>query len=454
VLGILECVVLAVSLYLAFNIRFPDESARIIYQDGMWLLRAAVFALVMHSSTMAMGVYQSYLREGFVSMATRSVVAFCLLGCGLFSIIQLSFNEFYMGNAVLVIAILLSLIAIVILRWCFFNLVDVAQLRRRVIFFGAGRQAANLLETLKNDERQLGVEIVGCVPSGVESAVDDEFCLSTPVNWLDFIRASRASEIVVVPDERRRGEGGDFPLNELLDCKLSGISVINAINFCERETGKVELDLLHSGWMLFSDGFRYSQVRDFAKRVFDLTISCVLILLLWPAMVLTIIAIFIETGAPIIYRQVRVGLNGQEFEVLKFRSMVQDAEKNGEAVWAQKNDSRVTLVGAFIRNTRLDELPQLWNVLKGDMSFVGPRPERPEFVRELEKSIPFYAERHRVKPGLMGWAQLNYSYGASEEDAAQKLRYDLYYTKNHSLMLDILIVLQTVEIILLGKGVH
>ncbi len=451
VLGLIEFAVLFFTVYLAFFLRFPGDDA---YLDGIWLIRALVFALVMHGSTMAMGVFQSYLREGFVSMAVRSVVAYCLLGCALFTLLQSSISLMYLGSGVLVIAILLSLFIIVSLRWCFFHLIDAAKLRRRVAFFGAGRQAANLLSTLRADSRQLGVEIVGCVPSGAECEVGEEFCLTSPVSWLEFVRENGIAEVVVVPDERRRGEGGDFPLNELLNIKLAGISVISAINFCERETGKVELDLLHPSWMLFSEGFRYSQFRDIAKRVFDIVACLILIILLWPFMLLTMAAVYLESGGPVIYRQVRVGLNGANFELLKFRSMVLDAEKDGKAVWAQKNDSRITKVGQFIRNTRLDELPQLWNVLKGNMSFVGPRPERPEFVAELVKSVPFYAERHRVKPGLMGWAQLNYSYGSSEEDAAQKLRYDLYYTKNHSLLLDALTVLQTVEIILLGKGVH
>ena len=171
-------------------------------------------------------------------------------------------------------------------------------------------------------------------------------------------------------------------------------------------------------------------------------------------MLLTALAIFLESGAPVLYQQVRVGLNGKEFTINKFRSMRQDAEKDGKAVWASKNDSRVTRVGGFIRNTRLDELPQLYNVLKGDMSFIGPRPERPQFVAELSEKVPFYDARHRVKPGLMGWAQLKYPYGASVEDAENKLKYDLYYVKNHSFFIDILIVIQTVEVVLLGKGVH
>jgi sugar transferase (PEP-CTERM system associated) len=401
-----------------------------------------------------MGVYDSFWREGFISMVLRTVVAYCLLGCLIYTVLHLVIVVLYLGDTALLLAIVLSMAAIVLLRWFFFGIVDVSQLRRRVVFYGAGVKAANLLAVLEQDGKQLGVEIIGCVPSGDECEVDKGLLMASPVNWLSFIREQNVSEIVVVPDERRRGEGGGLPLSDLLDCKLVGTRVIDAINFCEREAGKVELDLLHPGWMLFSDGFRYSQTRDVAKRIFDLLVCAVLLVLVWPLMVLTVLAIFFETGRPVIYKQTRVGLNGETFEVLKFRSMVKNAEKDGKAVWAQQNDSRVTRVGNFIRNTRLDELPQLWNVLKGEMSFVGPRPERPEFVDELAKTIPYYQERHRVKPGLMGWAQLNYAYGASEEDAAQKLRYDLYYTKNHSLLLDILTALQTVEVILLGKGVR
>ncbi|MGK0498678.1 MAG: sugar transferase (PEP-CTERM system associated) [Oceanicoccus sp.] len=455
-LGFLEWLVLMAATYLAFFLRFPEEYGQQGFGDSLLLVRAFVFAIVLHGSTLAMGVLQSYLREGFVSMVVRSVVAYCLLACIFYLFLQAVVDDLYLGDDVLVIAILISLVAVVCLRWCVFHLVDAAMLRRSVVFFGAGHHAASLLAAMQKAPRQLGVKIIGCVPSGNEREVDDAFCLDpiTEGNWLKFVEANGISEIVVAPDERRRAEGGDFPLNDLLDCKLSGIAVTGAINFCERETGKVELDLLYPSWMVFSEGFRYSRFRDAAKRVFDLVVSLTMIVLLWPFMLLTIAAVALESGFPVIYRQTRVGIRGSEFELLKFRSMVRDAEKDGKAVWAQKNDSRITRVGLFIRNTRLDELPQLWNVLKGDMSFVGPRPERPEFVSELNESIPFYAERHRVKPGLMGWAQLNYSYGASEEDAAQKLRYDLYYTKNHSLLLDCLIVLKTIEIILLGKGVH
>ncbi|RZV51028.1 MAG: exopolysaccharide biosynthesis polyprenyl glycosylphosphotransferase, partial [Pseudomonadales bacterium] len=208
------------------------------------------------------------------------------------------------------------------------------------------------------------------------------------------------------------------------------------------------------GWLVFSTGFAGGQLVESAKRASDVFIALVLLLLTWPLMLIAAIAIVLESGRPVFYQQTRVGLGGKTFSIFKFRSMVVNAEKEGEAVWATAKDSRVTPVGAVLRNTRIDELPQLWNVLRGDMSFVGPRPERPEFVQGFAETLPFYNERHRVKPGLMGWAQLNYPYGASDEDAEQKLRYDLYYVKNKSLMLDLVIMVQTVQVILLGMGVH
>jgi sugar transferase (PEP-CTERM system associated) len=243
-------------------------------------------------------------------------------------------------------------------------------------------------------------------------------------------------------------------VRELLDARLSGIDVVDLLEFLERETGKIRVDLVSPGWLIFSPGFRRSQFKEFAKRVMDAVVCGSLLVVSWPIMLLIGLAIKIEDGlsAPVIYKQFRVGQNSRNFNVLKFRSMREDAEKDGKAVWATENDSRVTRVGNFLRNSRLDELPQVFNVLAGQMSVVGPRPERPEFVSELQENIPYYAERHVVKPGVTGWAQLKYSYGASEEDAIEKLQYDLYYIKNQTLLLDFLIIVQTVEVVLWGKG--
>jgi sugar transferase (PEP-CTERM system associated) len=243
-------------------------------------------------------------------------------------------------------------------------------------------------------------------------------------------------------------------MHEFLECRLAGIEILELPTFLERETGKVRLDVLNPSWIIFGEGFRASLLQRMVERTVDIVVSLALLILASPAILLTALAIKFEDGldAPILYRQRRVGQHGVVFDVLKFRSMRVDAEDAGQAIWATKDDPRVTRVGGFMRKSRIDELPQLVNVLRGDMSFVGPRPERPEFVQKLEHTIPYYRERHSVKPGITGWAQLCYPYGSSEKDALEKLQYDLYYVKNRSLLFDLAILVQTVEVVLWGKG--
>jgi sugar transferase (PEP-CTERM system associated) len=259
-----------------------------------------------------------------------------------------------------------------------------------------------------------------------------------------------ADEIVIAVDDRRK----QLPIDELLECKIKGIKVLDLLTFFEKELSIINIELLYPSWMLFSSGFHRKLLSAYAKRIFDLSVSLVILLVASPFMLLVTLASLIESRGkdPILYSQVRVGKNGMPFRVHKFRSMRTDAEADGVARWAQKNDARVTPLGRFIRKTRLDELPQLFNVLKGEMSLVGPRPERPEFVAQLSRDIPYYAERHWVKPGLTGWAQMLYPYAATEEDTKRKLEYDLYYVKNGGTMLDAIILLQTIEVVLLGKG--
>ncbi len=418
-------------------------------------LQLIVFASVLSCCSLAMGVYASIFREGFAGMILRTLVSYFFLGTASLTIIYYIFPSLYLGRGVLAMAIAFALLFALCARYVFFKLVDLAQLTRKVLFLGAGETAKSIIGRLDAYDAEMGFDIVGCVPCGQgEVCVDSTDLIAAPADWVQFVKDNNISEIVVAPDERRRSEGGELPVNDLLDCKLKGVRVTEPLAFIERELLRVEVSLLRPAWALFSDGFVYSQSRDVIKRIFDLSVATFILILVWPLMILTALAIFIEGGRPVLYKQVRVGLNGKEFPIYKFRSMSTDAEKDGKAVWAQKNDARVTKVGAFIRNTRLDELPQLYNVFKGDMSFVGPRPERPQFVEELKEKIPFYDTRHRVKPGLMGWAQLKYPYGASVLDARNKLKYDLYYVKNHSFFIDILIVIQTVEVVLLGKGVH
>jgi len=455
-LGLIELVLLVFAAWLAerWHLALSESPAEFFSLATDWVAMLT-FAVLLSCCTLSMGVYIALVREGFSSMVLRTLVSYFLLGSvGLF-VLNTLFGGELLSQGVIFWGVLIATALVLMARWLFLKLVDTAELQRRVVIYGAGERARMLLENLEPEKDVVGVKVVGCIPSGNEPVrVPEHMVLPSPKNWVHFVKGQQISEIVVAPDERRERDGGVFPLNELIDCKLNGVPTSEGLGFCERELGKIDITLLKPGWMLFSDGFKYSKRRSVAKRLFDLGLASLFVLILWPFMLLTALAVFLDGGRPVLYHQDRVGVNGRNFRIYKFRSMRQDAEKEGKAVWAQKNDARVTKVGAFIRNTRLDELPQLYNVLKGEMSFVGPRPERPEFVKELGEQIPFYDTRHKVKPGLMGWAQLKYPYGASVEDAKNKLQYDLYYTKNHSFFMDMLIMIQTVEIVLLGKGVH
>jgi sugar transferase (PEP-CTERM system associated) len=302
---------------------------------------------------------------------------------------------------------------------------------------------------LRRRSDQRGFKLVAFVPvPGEPHAIVDERVDCSVEDVASLARKHEADEIVIAMDDRRR----QFPIKELLDCKFRGVDVIDIVAFLERESGKVKVDLMDPSWMIFSEGFTQRSSRLNIFRLFDLAASIAILLCTWWLMLLTALAILIEDGRPVLYRQTRVGLLGKEFELLKFRSMSKHAESDGKARWAERNDSRVTKVGSILRKLRIDELPQLFNVIRGDMRFIGPRPERPEFVKELSEKIPFYHERHCVKPGLTGWAQLCYPYGSSEKDALEKLQFDLYYVKNQSLIFDLMILVQTVEVVIWGKG--
>ncbi|MFN7725237.1 MAG: TIGR03013 family XrtA/PEP-CTERM system glycosyltransferase [Rubrivivax sp.] len=321
--------------------------------------------------------------------------------------------------------------------------------RTRILIFGAGSAAEVVGKTLKSaDPNAL---IVGYVPGPNEAAtaVPAEELLQLHGTLTETAMELDVDEIVVALTERR---SGSMPLRQLLDCKLSGIKVYDLNSHFEKTLGQIRIDYLSASWLIFGDGFNQGTLRTAVKRSFDILCSSTLALLTAPIMAVTAVLIKLESKGPVFYRQERVGQNNQTFFVTKFRSMRTDAEKDGKPQWAQANDSRVTRVGQFIRRTRIDELPQLFNVLKGEMSLVGPRPERPFFVEQLTQEIPFYAVRHSVKPGLTGWAQVRYHYGSTVEDSQEKLQYDLYYVKNHTLFLDLVVLFETVGVVLTGKG--
>ncbi len=322
--------------------------------------------------------------------------------------------------------------------------------RTRILIFGAGQPAQVVGATLKVSDPN--AHIVGYVsgPNEREVAVAADELLSTDGNTLtETARRLQVDEIVVALTERR---SGSMPLRQLLDCKLSGIKVYDIATHFEQRLGQIRVEYVNAGWLIFGSGFNQGFGRTLIKRVFDILCTLLLIVVSLPVMLLTAVLIKLESRGPLLYRQERVGLNGKTFQVCKFRSMRTDAEKDGRPIWAAANDNRVTRVGGVIRKLRIDELPQLFNVLKGDMSLVGPRPERPFFVEQLTAQIPYFAARHSVKPGVTGWAQVRYQYGSTIEDAQEKLQYDLYYVKNHSLILDMLILFETVFVVLTAKG--
>jgi sugar transferase (PEP-CTERM system associated) len=347
-------------------------------------------------------------------------------------------------------ATLLWLICVSVTRGTFSVTLGRGLLKRRVLVLGDGTQAARIAQLVETGQNEhfLAVSFVE-MPSrrGRSESEPVNEATEEPDSLIELSYRLGASEIVVAADERR-----GLPVRQLLHCKLAGIRIIDFLDFWERETRTVDLDALKPSWLFYSDGFRCGPVDEFLKRMFDIAVSSGLLLLTFPLLIVTACLVKLESSGPVLYRQERVGLHGRVFTILKFRSMRVDAETDGRPQWAMRRDPRVTRVGAVIRKLRIDELAQILNVLRGDMSFVGPRPERPYFVTKLAKAVPYYSERHWVRPGITGWAQINFPYGASTEDARRKLTYDLYYVKNRSIFLDALILLQTARVIFWNQG--
>jgi len=348
------------------------------------------------------------------------------------------------------LAILLALGGLLLVRHAVVLPLVGALLPHRVLVLGTGPDA-RLVEASLTSANPLGMRIVGfyALDKAPVITIAPARVIARDVALSDAVRKLRVDEVIVAVRQQR---GGVLPLRELLDCRLEGVAITDLAGYFERVHGQVPIESLKVSWLIYGDGFRQNWWRSFVKRTFDIVVSGTLLILAAPVIALAALLIALEDDGPIIYRQDRLGYRGRHFTLYKLRSMSKDAEKDGRATWAAKNDARVTRVGRWLRRTRIDELPQLVNVLKGEMSFVGPRPERPEFVAMLTEQIPYYAVRHSVKPGLTGWAQVRYSYGATVEQAVRKLEYDLYYVKNHTLLLDLVILLETVRVVLLAEG--
>lgn len=445
----IEGIAATLSVYAGAALRFAGDWEMLAQDMGQILPKALVFMCFVLLGMAATGLYQAHYQR----LSAESVVARVVTGLGL-AAIGLTATYFFIpaltqGRGVLFLSLVAAFASITAVRFLSARLLGEDTFRRRTLVIGAGEVASSILK-LRRRSDQRGFKIVAFLPAvGDRVVMDDSRVLHEPIaGILDFVRAEQIDEIVIAMDDRRRG----FPISELLDCKFAGVHVVDLIGFLERESGRINVDLMNPSWLVFADGFDQKPSRQIIARAFDLAGSLFLLVLALPLMLAVAVAILLEDGRPVLYMQSRVGLAGKSFQLLKFRSMSKEAESDGEARWAQPGDTRITTVGSWIRRLRFDELPQLFNILRGDMSLVGPRPERPEFVSQLSIQIPYYQERHCVKPGLTGWAQLYYPYGASEEDALQKLCYDLYYVKNHSFLLDLVILLQTAEVVIWRKG--
>jgi sugar transferase (PEP-CTERM system associated) len=415
---------------------------------------ALVLALLAVCVMALSGLYHNKAFANFRIMAIQIAIAFVAL-LGIVSLYDLYFQETFNNFAKSAwsfakTAVSTWLLCVLVTRVAFSKLANLDLLKRRVVVLGAGEKAARIAGLAAADASRYFVPVAYLHCGGesrVIAAARIDLRGKGPDAIASYARGLAATEIVVAADE-----GDELPVTELLRCRAAGVRVTSYMDFVERQTKTVDPDALQPSWLIFSDGFRDSVLAKLSKRCFDIVFSLTLLLFTMPLMLLTALTIVLDSKGPVFYKQERVGLNGRRFLVIKFRSMRTDAEKDGAPQWAARRDARVTRVGALIRKLRIDELPQLLNVLRGEMSLVGPRPERPGFVEEFTRQIPFYAERHCVKPGITGWAQVNYPYGACLEDARNKLAYDLYYVKNRGMFLDLIVVFHTVRVILFADG--
>lgn len=444
-LSLLDLALLLVAGELAWRLRVMQIGSSV----GSFADRAielSGFSMLVWLSMIAVGAYgPEALRSVRYAMA-RILVAM-VIGIAAMAVANFLFPGSVFWRSILFYATVISLLLLALNRITAGRMLGIEAFRRRILVLGAGSRAARLRRMAQH--KDAGFAAVALIDMGdCKPEVHDAVPRSSIDDFGRFVERIGASEVVLALEERRNA----LPLKELLSIKTKGVNVNDYSSFIERETGRVDLDTLNPSWLIFSDGFSAGQrLSRIGKRGFDVAVSLALLVIALPLIGIFAIAVRLESSGPAFFRQTRVGRYGETFTLVKLRSMRTDAEANG-AKWAEENDPRITRVGRLIRKVRIDELPQLWSVLKGDMSFVGPRPEVPHFVDALERDLPYYAERHVVKPGITGWAQINYPYGASTEDARHKLEYDLYYAKNYTLFLDLVILLQTARVILWPEG--
>lgn len=410
--------------------------------------QAAAFALGMLIVITGMGLYQPELWQDVQSVLVRLVAAF-MLGYAAARLVSYLVPSLHLASDVLGTTMIVALAGSVLVRVAFHKWDALAAFKPRVLVLGTGSRVMQLAELAQRNQNHEVVGYVALQPSKHYVPLQRVLSIEPGESLQSIAERYSINQIVVAIRDRR---SGGLPVQELLECRMKGIRVSELPTFFEREYRQVLLESINPSWMVYGEGFRQGFFRTFVKRLFDLSVSAALLVVTLPVMLFSTLCILLESGSPVFYRQQRVGQGGRVFTIYKFRSMRNDAESDGTPCWAAADDDRTTRVGRIIRKLRIDELPQIINVFKGEMSFVGPRPERPFFVDKLVKQIPYYALRHSVKPGITGWSQVRFPYAASLDDTVEKLQYDLYYVKNHGLFLDLMILIDTVEVVLWGKG--
>lgn len=445
-LGLLDILLLFAAADFAWTIR-AHQIGMDVEAIGNRLPPLVSFALALQTAMLAVGVYSAEALQSLKFAAARLLVAISL-GVILLSVLYFMLPGTTLWRSNSLYAMALSFGMLMAMRVALQRLFGGEAFKRRVLILGAGQRALRISKLAERDGA--GFVVVGHVEmSDGQSVIPTAIARAHIDNLADHVVRLSASEVVLAIEERRNA----MPLSDLIRLRTTGVHVNEVSSFLERETGRIDLRSTNPSWLIFSDGFTSGRrLSSILKRVFDIAASLILLIVALPLILFGAFAVKLDSKGPAFFRQTRVGLFGEHFQLVKLRSMRTDAEADGKAKWAEKDDPRVTRVGKWIRLLRIDELPQIWSVLKGDMSFVGPRPERPEFVADLEEKLLYYSERHMVKPGITGWAQINYPYGASLQDARAKLEYDLYYAKNYTPFLDILILLQTLRVVLWPEG--
>ena len=441
-LALAEIAILATAFYFGAHIYIASIPHEL--PSAYLFIKGLVFAFIIFFAMMAIGLYW-HNEEGIFEKLFRITIGY-LVGIIIFIFFFDLFPYVSFDKGEFALVAVMGFAGVLVFRWSYYLLSDHDILKQRFLVLGAGTKASRLAELNLHESK-----IVGYIPvSDQNHYLANRKLLQYNKSLVEIAKEHQANNIIVALDERRKC----FPVEDLIECKMSGIQIMDLTEFFESHKEQININELSPSSIIFSSGFRAAIIASYSKRLFDIGVSSLLLILTLPLMILTAIAISIDSHGrgSIIYRQTRVGKGEAPFEVLKFRTMNVDAEKDGKAIWAKNKDPRVTRVGRVLRKFRIDELPQLINVIRGEMSFVGPRPERPEFVQQLSTKIPYYRLRHKIKPGITGWAQISYPYGSSEEDATKKLQYDLYYIKNYSMLLDLNILFQTVHTVLWGRG--